>query len=305
MASASKRHDGDSYYGRPILKRPVWKPLIAVYFFTGGLAGASSLLAFAARFAGNQRLARNASLVAAAGVAASPPLLILDLGRPARFLNMLRVFKITSPMSVGTWILSASGVTDAVAAACNLARVAPRLRLAAEGTSALLAPALCTYTAVLLSDTAVPVWHEARRELPFVFAGSAAASAGAAATLVTPSADAGPARRLTGLGAAAELTALVAMERRLGELGRPYREGPAGRSSRAAKALMATGALLTVFAGKRRARQARVGASLVTAAALCSRLAVLAAGTQSADDPSFTVEPQRRRVAAAAARSGV
>jgi hypothetical protein len=305
MASASDRHDGDSYYGRPILKRPVWKPLIAVYFFFGGLAGASSLLAFAARIAGNQRLARNASLIAAAGVAASPPLLILDLGRPARFLNMLRVFKVSSPMSVGTWILSASGASDTVAAACNLARAAPRVRLAAEGASALLAPALCTYTAVLLSDTAVPVWHEARRELPFVFAGSAAASAGAAATLVTPSADAGPARRLTGIGAAAELVALVAMERRLGELGRPYREGPAGRYSRAAKTLVATGALLTVTAGRRRARQARLGAGLVTAAALCSRLAVLAAGTQSAEDPSFTVAPQRRRAEAEGRREAM
>ena len=92
-----------------------------------------------------------------------------------------------------------------------------------------------------------------------------------------------------------ELAALTAMERRLGELGRPYREGPAGRYSKAAKALMAVGAALTLTAGSRRARQARLGASLVATAALCSRLAVLAAGTQSADDPSFTVAPQRRR----------
>jgi formate-dependent nitrite reductase membrane component NrfD len=302
MAHTGDRHDGGSYYGRPILKRPVWKPYIAAYFFTGGLAGGSSLLAFAARMRGNDRLARNASLIAAAGVIASPPLLILDLGRPKRFLNMLRVFKVTSPMSVGTWVLTASGATDTVAAACNLAQVAPRLGRAAEGTSALLAPALCTYTAVLLSDTAVPVWHEARRELPFVFAGSAAASAGAAATLITPSRDASAARSLTGLGAVMELVALTAMERRLGDLGRLYREGTAGRYAKAAKALMATGAALTLTAGRRRRRQASVGASLVTTAALCSRLAVLAAGTQSAEDPSFTVEPQRRRAEEAGRR---
>jgi formate-dependent nitrite reductase membrane component NrfD len=304
MATASERHDGNSYYGRAIVKRPIWKPLIAVYFFFGGLAGASSLLAFAARITGNERLARRASVIAAAGVAASPPLLILDLGRPKRFLNMLRVFKLTSPMSVGTWILSASGATDTLAAACNLTRTAPRVGRAAEGASALLAPALCTYTAVLLSDTAVPVWHEARRELPFVFAGSAAASAGAAATLFTPAADAAAARRLAGLGAVTELAALNAMQRRLGELGRPYREGAAGRYGKASKALMATGALLTVSAGRHRARQARVGAVLVVAAAVCTRLSVLAAGAQSADDPSFTVEPQRRRVEAAAGQVG-
>jgi formate-dependent nitrite reductase membrane component NrfD len=305
MASASDRHDGSSYYGRAIVKRPVWKPFIAVYFFLGGLAGASSLLAFAARVSGNDRLARRASLIAAAGVAASPPLLVLDLGRPTRFLNMLRVFKLTSPMSVGTWILTASGATDTLAAACNLSRRAPRLGLAAEGASALLAPALCTYTAVLLSDTAVPVWHEARRELPFVFAGSAAASAGAAATLFTPVADAAPARRLAGLGAVTELAALTVMERRLGELGRPYREGEAGGYARASKALMTTGALLTVSAGRRRARQARLGAALIMAAAVCTRLSVLAAGTQSAEDPSFTVEPQRRRAEAEGRRAGV
>ena len=103
---------------------------------------------------------------------------------------MLRVFKVTSPMSVGTWVLSASGASDAVAAVCEVAGVAPRLRLAAETTSAVLAPVLCTYTAVLVGDTAVPVWHEARRELPFVFAGGAAMSAGAAAALVTRHADA-------------------------------------------------------------------------------------------------------------------
>ena len=305
MASAGDRHDGDSYYGRPVIKSPIWKPFIAVYFFLGGLAGASSLLAFAARISGNERLARRASYVAAAGVAASPPLLILDLGRPKRFLNMLRVFKVTSPMSVGTWILAASGATDTVAAACNLTSGAPCVGLAAEGASALLAPALCTYTAVLLSDTAVPVWHEARRELPFVFAGSAAASAGAAATLFTPAADAGAARRLTGLGAATELAALAVMERRLGELGRPYREGAAGRYSKAAKALMASGALLTVSAGHRRTRRARLGAAVVMAGAMCSRLSVLAAGTQSADDPSFTVAPQRRRAEADGRRTVV
>jgi formate-dependent nitrite reductase membrane component NrfD len=305
MASAGDRHDGDSYYGRPIIKSPIWKPFIAVYFFLGGLAGASSLLAFAARIAGNERLARRASFIAAAGVAASPPLLILDLGRPKRFLNMLRVFKVTSPMSVGTWVLAASGATDTLAAACNLTGVAPLVGVASEGASALLAPALCTYTAVLLADTAVPVWHEARRELPFVFAGSAAASAGAAATLFTPAADAAAARRLTGLGAVTELAALTLMERRLGELGRPYREGPAGRYAKAAKALMATGALLTVSAGRRRTRQARLGAVVVTAAAMCSRLSVLAAGTQSAEDPSFTVEPQRKRAAAEGRRAVV
>lgn len=295
MASASTRHDGRSYYGRPIVKAPVWKPYIGWYFFAGGLAGASSLLGLAARLSGNDRLARNASLIAAASLGSSPPLLIADLGRPARFLNMLRVFKVTSPMSVGTWVLSASGASDAVAAVCEVAGVAPRLRLAAETTSAVLAPVLCTYTAVLVGDTAVPVWHEARRELPFVFAGGAAMSAGAAASLVTRHADARAARRLLGLGVATELAATTVMDRRLGPLGQPYREGKAGRYMRAAKALTIGGAALTLSAGRRRVGGTRVGSGLVLAGAACTRLAVLAAGTQSANDPLATVEPQRRR----------
>ena len=302
MASAGDRHDGRSYYGKPIIKGPMWKPAIAAYFFTGGLAGASSLLGFAARMRGNERLARNASLIAAAGMAASPPLLIADLGRPARFLNMLRVFKVTSPMSVGSWVVAASGASDTAAAVCNLARIAPRTRLAAEVASALLGPALCTYTAVLLSDTAVPAWHEARRELPFMFAGSAAASAGAAAVLVTAPRDAGAARRLAAIGATTELAASLAMERRLGPLGTPYRERRAGACMRAAKGLTAVGAGLASTAGARHRTRARLGAGLLLAGGACLRFGVLAAGNQSAADPSYTVEPQRRRVADRAAR---
>ena len=90
-------------------KPHVWKPFIGWYFFAGGLSGGSSLLGLAARASGNRALARNCSLLAFAGIAVSPPLLIADLGRPRRFLNMLRVFKPTSPMSVGTWVVSASG----------------------------------------------------------------------------------------------------------------------------------------------------------------------------------------------------
>ena len=99
----------DSYYGRPVLKEPVWQPEIPWYFFTGGLAGASSVLELVARLAGNEPLARRSLYVGAAADIVSPALLISDLGRPERFLNMFRVFKVTSPMSVGSWILGVSG----------------------------------------------------------------------------------------------------------------------------------------------------------------------------------------------------
>ena len=115
-----------SYYGRPILKEPVWRPEIPWYFFTGGIAGASSVLSLVARLAGNERLAKRSLYVAAAADIVSPVLLISDLGRPERFLNMFRVFKVTSPMSVGSWVLGASGTASGTAAA--IARGILRLR---------------------------------------------------------------------------------------------------------------------------------------------------------------------------------
>ncbi|HEX3606979.1 MAG TPA: NrfD/PsrC family molybdoenzyme membrane anchor subunit, partial [Candidatus Dormibacteraeota bacterium] len=153
-----------SYYGHPVLKPPVWTPEVGIYLFTGGLAGGSAVLAAAARAQGNGPLARRALWSAVAGAAISPALLVKDLGVPRRFHHMLRVAKPTSPMSVGTWILSAAGTAIGVAAACDTLGVLRGLGRTAEMGAALLGPALSTYTAVLLADTAVPAWHGARRE---------------------------------------------------------------------------------------------------------------------------------------------
>ena len=183
-----------SYYGRPILKEPVWKPEIPWYLFTGGLGGALSGLAFGARLAGNDTLARRATLLAGAASAVNPVLLVKDLGRPRRFLNMLRVFKVTSPMSVGSWLVAAFGTTSGIAAGCELLGILPRTRALAEGSAAGLGLGMSTYTGALLADTSIPVWHDARRELPFVFGSGAAMTAGAAAAIATPAREAGPAR---------------------------------------------------------------------------------------------------------------
>jgi len=94
---------------RPIIKAPVWTWEIPIYFYVGGLAGASAGVARLAEARGNDALADRAAAVAAAGAAVSPALLISDLGRPARFLHMLRMFKVTSPMSIGSWTLAAFG----------------------------------------------------------------------------------------------------------------------------------------------------------------------------------------------------
>lgn len=284
----------EGYYGRPIVKPPVWKQEIGWYLFTGGLAGASSTLALGARMAGNERLARSSTLLATAGLAVSPALLIKDLGRPERFLNMLRVLKPSSPMNLGTWLLTAAGGASAVASMCELTGRAPRLRAAAQLGAGVLGPAVATYTAVLVSDTAVPVWHEARRELPLLFASGAAASAGAAAVIATPSAASGPARRLMLAGAVGELVNAQLMERRLGELAEPYHEGRAGEHSRAAKTATVAGAALSL-ACRRRPALGRLGAALVLAGAAAERFAIFRAGFQSAADPKYTVISQRSR----------
>jgi Polysulphide reductase, NrfD len=296
------RAEWRSYYGRPILKEPVWKPEIPFYFFTGGLGGASAALALLAGVRGNDALARRAWLNALAGVGASPPLLISDLGMSSRFFNMLRVFKVTSPMSVGSWLLTASGLATAVAAADAWTPYVPvPAGRAARIAAAVLGMPLTTYTAALVSNTAVPVWHEARATLPFVFAASGATSAGAAAVLTTAPGDAAPARRLAVGGAAATAVTMELMKRRLGELGEPYETGAAGKLKRAAMALSVTGAGLVAGLGRRRPA-AVAGSALLLGGAMLERWSIFRAGFQSAADPKYTVEPQRRAIAAGARR---
>lgn len=295
-AAMVPRAEPTSYHGRPVIKAPVWSAEVPWYLFAGGLAGASAVLGAAADAAGNHILARRAWLLASAGVTASPPLLVSDLGRPERFLNMMRVFKVTSPMSMGSWILAASGGATTVATAHELFGWFGRLGPLGKLASTALGPALATYTGVLLADTAVPAWHEARRELPFVFAGGAMASAGAASLALTPRSHAAPARRLV-LGAAAlELGARQAMMRRLGGLAAVYRTGRAGRYAQAARALTAAGAALVGARGRRSRAIAVAGGAAVLAGSACQRWAVFEAGRASAADPKYTVGPQRERL---------
>ena len=114
-----------SYHGQPVIKPPVWTWEIPVYFFTGGVAGASAGLAYLSEVRGNEVLARRAWGAAIAAVAVSPALLVSDLGRPERFLNMLRMFKVTSPMSLGSWSLSASGGDDLARRGARVHRPVP------------------------------------------------------------------------------------------------------------------------------------------------------------------------------------
>lgn len=297
-----------SYYGRPIVKPVPWEHDIPAYLFSGGLAAGSSLLAAGADLKGLPALRRTGRLGAAAALAFSMAALVHDLGRPERFLNMLRTAKFTSPMSVGTWLLSGYGTFAGAAAAAEVAGLLPSHRLPAplrllralDRPAGLLAglsaPPVATYTAVLLTNTATPSWHAAYRELPFVFAGSAAAASGGLGMIGAPVNQAGPARRLAAGGALVELVAEQRMERSMGITAEPLHHGHAGRLMKAAKLLTAAGAAGALLGGRSRVVSAVSGAALL-AGSVCTRFGVFEAGLESARDPKYTVVPQRERLA--------
>jgi hypothetical protein len=171
-------------------------------------------------------------------------------------------------------------------------------------SAAALAPGLACYTAVLLAQTAVPAWHEGRRELPFVYTGSAAASGGGLAMLFTPLDEAGPARRLAIAGTIGEITASRVIDARPGLPGEAYRTGRAHRLRRAAEILNAGGVIAAATVARRsRAAAATAGLALLAGSVL-QRFGTFEAGVASAQDPKYVVVPQRERLRAAAAGGG-
>jgi hypothetical protein len=177
-----------------------------------------------------------------------------------------------------------------------LARVLRVAEPPATAGSALFAPPLAAYTAVLLSDTASPTWHESYRQLPFVFVSSASAAAAGWALLAAPTAENGSVRRLAAISAAVEVAAFERMQGSLGPtLAEPLHEGRAGALVRASKLLTVGGATGAVLVGRSRAGAALSGLALLAGSA-CLRFGVVEAGIESAKDPRHTVEPQKQRL---------
>ncbi|MDX6325016.1 MAG: hypothetical protein QOK15_1370 [Nocardioidaceae bacterium] len=300
-----------SYYGHNIVKPSPWEADIPAYLFSGGLAAGSSLLAAGAQLTGRPALRRSGRLGALVALLFSAFALVHDLGRPMRFVNMLRTVKLTSPMSVGSWILSSYGPFAGLAAAAELAGLLPpgategrfrwafRLLRLVEGPAgvmaAVFAPPLAAYTAPLLADTATPAWHSAYRELPFVFCGSAAAAGGGLGMVCVPVSQAGPARRLGLGGAVVELVMEQRMERSMGLPAEALHTGKAAPLVKAAKAFTAAGAVGTLLAGRSRPVAVLSGAALL-AGSVCTRFGIFEAGQESARDPKYTVVPQRERL---------
>lgn len=296
--------DFRSYHDRPIIKPPVWKvPDVPAYLYLGGAAGVAASLAALGDLTGRRGLRRSGRLVSAGGAVGSVAFLIHDLGRPERFLNMMRVIKPTSPLSVGSWILAPFGTCTGLAAASEVTGLLPGAGRAAGAAAGVLGPAMTTYTAVLLADTAVPGWHEGYRELPFLFGGSAMAAGGGTA-LLTGHGD-GPARRVAVAGAALELAAAHRVENDIGMSAHAYRTGRAGRVLRAARAATVAGAVAAVagpvadLVRRRPPRRRRwldaVAGVLLNGGSAATRYGVFDAGMTTAWDPAYTVVPQRER----------
>jgi hypothetical protein len=307
---AVPRAEFRSYYGRPVLKPPVWEWRIPAYFFTGGLSAGSALLAAGADLTGRPALRRAGRLGGFAGLSASTYLLVADLGRPERFHHMLRVAKPSSPMSVGTWILVGYGPASGLAAAAELlpaslraTRLGRLTRAAARPAglwAALLAPGVASYTAALLAQTAAPGWHDMRRELPFVYTGSAAASGAALGLLFAPVSQAGPARRLAVIGSAAELAASQLIERRPGLVTQAWTTGRAHRLRRAAEVLTLGGAVTAATLARRSRAAAAVAGLALLGGSVLQRFGTFEAGVASTKDPKYVVVPQRERLNARA-----
>ena len=294
---ASPEH---GYYGLPVLKKPVWGWEIPAYLFVGGIAGPAAIIAAVAdrRDGGRGPLVRDAHWIAAAGGLASAALLTSDLGRPERFFNMLRVFKPQSPMSMGSWILMAFSTTSGAAAMADAVanhthgRLPVRLiegsRLTTSTLGAVAGSLLATYTGVLIGSTAIPVWNANARLLPVHFG---AAGFGSAASLLELLGHDDPALNQLALTAAAIETAVFAsLELDDNPKLQPLKTGPSGRSMRLAGLLAGPVPLALRLLCGRSHRWRQVAAVSSLAGSLLSRLAWIAAGRASADDPHVALE---------------
>lgn len=293
--------DSGSYYGLPPLKPPVWTWEVPFYFFVGGMAGASTSIAFVARITGaGNDLERTALWVALVSAFIGPLLLCLDLGRPERFLNMLRVFKQQSPMSVGAWTLVAFSAATLVAVVANEAVRAGLARdpmvgiaWAAEAMAAGLGLVLLSYTSVLLSATAIPVWSANRNVLAPHFVGSGIGSAAAMLELLGYLV---PATQWLGIAISTWETLVGGrLELRNPRIDWPLRHGRSGWTARAGGALAGPIALaLRLIYGMHSAGGRETAAVCFLVGALLTRYAWVWAGRASAADPQALFELQRR-----------
>ena len=294
-----------TYYDRPMLKESVWSIDIPIYYFLGGAAGAALTLGAAIQLAsGTRRRERELRKASAAchwigiiGSTAGAGFLIHDLGRPSRFLYMMRVFRPTSPMNMGVWVL-AGAAPSAIATGLLLNRrgFLGTIGEVAGYVSGIFGAALAGYTGVLVSSTAIPIWQQSRRWLPALFIASSASTAASIIDIISGNRAAGAIARSFGTaGRVAEIVASLNVEHSASatpKVGEPFTHGAPGFLWRAAGALTAASLVISLLSGKSR-NKTRVAGVLGAAGSLCLRFAVHYLGDASARDPRASFHQQR------------
>jgi hypothetical protein len=300
-------YQGETYYGRPVVKRSHYGWLIATYFFVGGLAGGAQVIATLADLLGGRRdraTVRAGRYLALAGALVSPALLIADLHVKSRWYNMLRIFRRTSPMSIGSWTLAAFGTVTGLEAALPLAadlfglvgarRVGRWLGVPAAGAGALMT----VYTGTLLSATSVPRWSAGYRQIAPLFGASGFSTAAAALSLIGQAGRAPwPARRrVTWLGlvaTVAQVAFLRALEQRWHETGLspetdrlPSPVSPSRLVSLGVKAALAL-QFLSLVGGRRWPWLSSLASVVTLASGFGERAEIVFSGNRSADRPEL------------------
>ena len=301
-ARAARGHDDPEVHVQgPMMKPAVWTWEVPLYFWLGGIAAGSSLIGLACDVAGDHRSAAVARKVALGAVMPGAPLLILDLGRPERFLNMLRVFKPRSPMSMGAWCLMGFSTVAGGAVTADLLGREKEGR-ALGGVLALLGTYLGSYTGALLAATAVPVWGRSRLFLGPIFVCTATATGAAANRLVlvaTGMPVGHPTRHALGtietVAMAGELALSTINERRLGRLAESLETGRPGRLFQAAKWMVRAGLALRFGRERGGPWVHHLASVLYLLAGLCFRFAWVGAGRSSAHDDEAVARMARLR----------
>lgn len=300
------------YYDRPLLKRPHWEWNVVTYLFLGGIMGGSGMIAALAQRSQDEPLARTSRYLSFALAAACPAVLISHLGRPERFLHMMRVVKFKSPMSMGVWgLIGYSGIAALTASAqlsrdgnlpAWIARVEPKP--VAVAAQALLGAFIAGYTGVLLSATAIPLWAKGKIHIPALSVCSAVAGACAANSLFlagrTNAANTlHRLERLEAIASIGELAIVAHFAITSGSTGRPMFSGTRGKRFLALTAGAGIAAPLAINAlAEARGKRGRQPLLTLAASALTLlggyilRETLIEAGKASADDPrEASVQP--------------
>ncbi len=294
-----------TYYDRPMLKKSVWSIDIPLYYFLGGAAGAALTLGAALQLVTDRRerqmrrLSEVCHWTGIIGSTAGAAFLIHDLGRPARFLYMMRVFRPTSPMNMGVWILSGAAPTAiSTGLLINREGLLGDIGEVTGYISGIFGAALATYTGVLVSNTAVPLWQAARRWMPVLFAASGAATAGSVIDVFIPEASCRTTSIFATTGRVAELIATKQVEHAafvVPQVGKPLRGGASGVIWKTAKVLTAASLAVSLLPG-RSGNRMKVAGLLGMAGSLLLRFAVHYAGDASALDARASFHQQRAKV---------